>query len=373
MNVLALNCGSSSLKFGIYRVSASACELLFDDQIETGGGPASGAKLPDALAEVEQRIGKAGTPALDAVGHRIVHGGPKLRQHCLIDAATLRQLEAATPFAPLHTPRALAVVKAALRHFPGLPQLACFDTSFHSSLPDVARILPLPRELLALGVQRYGFHGLSCESIVHQLGSELPERLIVAHLGNGASVTAVKGGRSVDTSMGMTPAGGVPMGTRSGDIDPGVLIYLMREQAYQPDRIEQMINHHSGLLGVSGLSSDMRQLRQAADTDADARLAMTLFASSVAKQIAAMITVLDGVDTIVFTGGIGEHDVAMRVAIIQPLRWLGLHLDPALNPGRQTEIHQAASRCRILVLDSQEDAQIARHTGALLGYKPGSG
>ncbi len=301
-----------------------------------------------------------------AIGHRIVHGGPKLRQHCLIDDAVLQQLEAATAFAPLHTPAALSVIRFAQEHFPRLPQVVCFDTAFHAGLPEVARVLPIPKELQLRGIQRYGFHGLSCELIVHQLADDLPKRLIIGHLGNGASVTAVKDGKSIDTSMGLTPTGGVIMGTRSGDLDPGVLVYLMREMKLDAARLEELVDHQSGLLGISDVAGDMRRLRQAASANADARLGIEMFCYSVRKQLAAMIAVLDGVDLLVFTGGIGENDPEARAVICRGLCWIGVSLDEARNRSANNPISDPASRCEVLVLGSQEDEQIARHTSALL-------
>ncbi len=289
----------------------------------------------------------------------------KLRQHCLINDSVLAQLEAATAFAPLHIPSALSVIRFAQEHFPGLPQAACFDTTFHAGLPPVARVLPIARELHAEGIQRYGFHGLSCESIVYQLANDLPNRLVIAHLGNGASVTAVKAGKSIDTSMGLTPTGGVIMGTRSGDLDPGVLVYLMREKKFDAAMLEELVDHRSGLLGISGLGSDMRRLHEAASTNADARLAIAMFCYSVRKQVAAMIAALGGVDLLVFTGGIGENDVEARAAICDGLSWLGVRLDPARNRSVENPISESASRCAVHVLPSQEDEQIARHTWAL--------
>ena len=248
--VLALNSGSSSLKFGLYRADATQTEMLLSGEATAIGDKgakfdarnARGDALVSETADISDqrsaiiRVGKllsdAKLPAPAAIGHRIVHGGPRLREHCLIDDAVLRQLEAAAPFAPLHTPPALSVIRFAQEHFPGLPQAACFDTNFHATLPEVARVLPISKEFQSEGLQRYGFHGLSCESIVRQLGSDLPARVVIAHLGNGASVTAVKEGKSIDTSMGLTPTGGVIMGTRSGDLDPGVLVYLMREKKF---------------------------------------------------------------------------------------------------------------------------------------------
>jgi len=374
--VLALNSGSSSLKFGLYRVSPTKAELLLTGEAEAIGGEGSRLHAQDLhnnarLAEIAPiadqkdavtRIGKlledSGAPVPVAIGHRIVHGGPKLRQHCLIGEQVMHQLDAASAFAPLHTPAALSVIGFAREHFPGLPQIACFDTTFHIDLPDVARVLPIPRDLQSEGIQRYGFHGLSCESILHQLGDDRPGRLIIAHLGNGASITAVRNGKSIDTSMGLTPSGGVVMGTRSGELDPGVLIYLMREKKLDAAMLEDVIDHRSGLLGISSLSSDMRRLHEVAITSADARLAIDMFCYSVRKQIAAMIAVLGGVDLIVFTGGIGENDGKVRAAICGGLNWAGVVLDDDRDD-------RSMPRCQIRVLASQEDEQIARHTHAL--------
>jgi acetate kinase len=312
--ILALNSGSSSLKFGLYRVSASRTEALLSGEAQSIGEESGGfhaqdsqansllsetVSIPtqrDAIIRIGQVLAGRKTPAPVAVGHRIVHGGPNLRQHCLVDDSVLRQLDAAAAFAPLHTPSALSVIRFAQEHFPGIPQAACFDTTFHAGMPEVARVLPIPKELRLEGIQRYGFHGLSCESIVHQLADDLPDRLIIAHLGNGASVTAVKGGKSIDTSMGLTPSGGVIMGTRSGDLDPGVLVYLMREKKFDATGIEALVDHRSGLLGISGVSSDMRRLHDVASSNADARLAIEMFCYSVRKQVAAMIAALGGVD-----------------------------------------------------------------------------
>jgi acetate kinase len=323
----------------------------------------------DAIVRIAKLLADSKMPAPDAVGHRIVHGGPELRQHCLIDGAVLQQLEAASGFAPLHTPPALSVIRFAQQHFPGLPQAACFDTAFHAEMPERARMLPLPREFHAAGIQRYGFHGLSCESIMHEL-AETPDRLIIAHLGNGASVTAVKGGKSIDTSMGLTPTGGVIMGTRSGDLDPGVLVYLAREKKYDAAMLEQLIDHRSGLLGISGIGSDMRDLHEAASSNADARLAIEMFCYSVRKQIAALIAALGGLDLLVFTGGIGENDAEIRAAICDGLTWAGVGLSVAHNRLANSAPGDPPSRCRVEVLASQEDEQIARHTWALASQAP---
>jgi acetate kinase len=236
-------------------------------------------------------------------------------------------------------------------------------------MPDVARVLPIARELLTEGIQRYGFHGLSCESIVRQLGSKLPNRLVIAHLGNGASVTALKDGKSIDTSMGLTPTGGVMMGTRSGDIDPGVLIYLMREMKFDATMIEGLVDRRSGLLGISGIGSDMRRLHKAALSSADAQLAIQMFCYSVRKQVAAMIAVLEGLDLLVFTGGIGENDYEVRATICGGLSAFGLSLDQARNRLGENLVSDPLSRCGVTVLPSLEDEQIARHTREVFPWK----
>jgi acetate kinase len=320
----------------------------------------------EAIARIASLLAHFKTPPPDAVGHRVVHGGPHLLRHCVIDSAMLRQLEAATIFAPLHIPAALAVIRQAQRQFPDIPHMACFDTAFHADLPDIARVLPLPKALRSEGIRRYGFHGLSCESILHQLADHPPERLIVAHLGNGASITAIKNGKSIDTSMGLTPTGGVIMGTRSGDLDPGVMIYLMREKKLDAAGLEALIDHQSGVLGISGVGSDMRALHGCAAVNPDARLAIDMFCYSVRKQIAAMIAALGGVDMLVFTGGIGENDAAIRAEICDGLAWIGAGLDRTRNAAAANPINDPTSRFSVRVLCSQEDSQIARHSWSLL-------
>ncbi len=383
LNVLALNSGSSSLKFGLYLAGRARTEMLLSGEAELIGDKngkfhaqdsrengllSETVYIPDhreAIIRIGRLLADSKMPAPAAIGHRVVHGGRKLRQHCLIDGSVLHQLEAATAFAPLHIPSALSVIRFAQEHFPGLPQVACFDTTFHAELAAVARVLPISKVFQLEGIQRYGFHGLSCELIVHQLGNDLPNRLVIAHLGNGASVTAVKGGKSIDTSMGLTPTGGVIMGTRSGDLDPGVLVYLMREKKFDAAMLEELVDRRSGLLGISGVGSDMRRLQEAASSNADARLAIQMFCYSVRKQVAAMIAALDGVDLIVFTGGIGENDGGARAAICGGLSWIGVSLDEARNRSANNPINDPASRCSVHVLASQEDEQIARHTWAL--------
>jgi acetate kinase len=332
--VLALNSGSSSLKYGLYAVGSEPV-LLVGGTIETADDHA---RFFDTI-----ETALTGWPTPTVIGHRIVHGGPHRDAHCRIDDAVMADLEAACAFAPLHGPASLALIRAAEARYPAIPQVACFDTAFHAGMPDIARTLPIPREYQATGVRRYGFHGLSCESIVRQLGEDRPDRLVIAHLGNGASVTAVRDGRSIDTTMGLTPSGGVMMATRTGDIDPGVLLYLLRETELDAKALATMVDNASGMTGISGVSGDMRVLR-AAETERS-NIAIRMFERSVCKQVAAMIASLTGADMLVLTGGIGENDVSTAWAVRAGLAWL-----PGLG---------------IRILPSQEDAQIARHAAAL--------
>lgn len=335
--ILTLNEGSSSIKFALFAAD--------DGVAETAAGSAD-AEL-DAAALFDRIDAARGRAALAAIGHRIVHGGPNLAQPVLIDAAVLDQLRAATAFAPLHDPAARALIAAAGARYPGVPQVACFDTGFHAELPDIAAVLPVPRAMYAEGIRRYGFHGLSCLSILRQLGDDVPERLVIAHLGNGASITAVRASRSVDTSMGLTPSGGVIMGTRAGDLDPGLLLYLMRVRGMDAASIEDLIDRQSGMRGISGLSGDVRTLR--GSVKPGPALALAMFCRSVAKQVAGMAITLGGIDLLVFTGGIGEHDVGIRDWIVAELADAGLPIGD------------------VTTLPSRENAEIARAALAVLG------
>ncbi|MFL1527572.1 acetate/propionate family kinase [Pseudomonas sp. O230] len=382
--ILVLNIGSSSLKFGVYRITFDQVQRLMSGEAQALGTPAStfnaidahqqplvGHPMPmltteHALHEIERLLEQLRLGPLDGIGHRIVHGGPALRQPCVINQQVLEQLQQVTDFAPLHLPLALSVIDETIRHFAQVAQVVCFDTGFHAQMPAVAHVLALPKQLFRQGIQRYGFHGLSCESIVRRFGSRLPERLIIAHLGNGASITAVRAGQSVDTSMGLTPSGGMIMSTRSGDLDPGVLIYLIRQKGLDAAAVEELVDRQSGLLGISGLSADMRTLKIASPTQADARLAIEMFCYSAYKQIAAMIAVLGGIDALVFTGGIGENDAQVRAQICEGLAWTGLSLDSALNQLGSDLISTSESICAVRVFASQEDEEIARHTWQLI-------
>jgi acetate kinase len=362
--ILALNSGSSSLKFGIYSRGAGDSDekpLLTGNAagighsngtlqiFSSGGDPlvvreAIHESQSDALAalaaELQDHI--HATPV--AVGHRVVHGGPELRTHQLITPQVLGQLRSATHFAPLHIPQALTLIASAQSIFPSAAQFACFDDAFHRTIPEVAAHFPLPQRYFDAGIQRYGFHGLSYESLVHHFGARLPGRAIFAHLGNGASLCALRNGVSVDTTMGLTPTGGVPMGTRSGDLDPGVLLYLLRNEKLGADELEDLLNHQSGLFALSSGESDVKALEKSMrSNDANAALALNVFAISVRKVIGAYVALLGGIDLLVFTGGIGQHSDHIRSLAADGLEFLGLLAD------------------KIQIVPTEEESQIARH------------
>jgi acetate kinase len=288
-----------------------------------------------------------------------VHGplGPEL----------LATLAAGAPGAPQHTPDALALVRACALEFPAALQVACDDSQFHAALPPMARTLPLPAALRAPGLVRLGFHGLSCQAVLRQLGAATPRRLVIAHLGQGASVTAVREGQSVDTSMGLTPLGGCLMATRSGDLDPGVLLHLLRQHPADTEGLTRLLGEQSGLLGISGLSGDLRQLRPAANAGhAGAQLAIACFARAVAKQVAGMACVLGGLDLLVFTGGMAEHDAGLRAAICEDLHWTGLRLDAERNRDSLHPLSSADSACAVRWLPCRENEEIAHQAAHAL-------
>lgn len=365
--ILVLNSGSSSLKFGIYQRGASDEEPLLTGSAE-GVGRNSGAlhiRSADGTSLLQRdRIHESQSDALNAlaaairehintqpvaVGHRVVHGGPKLRKHQIITPQVLEQLRSATHFAPLHIPQALSLIAAAQSIFPSAAQFACFDDAFHQTIPEVASHFALPLRYFDAGIRRYGFHGISYESLVHYFGEKLPERAIFAHLGNGSSLCALRNGKSIDTTMGLTPTGGVPMATRSGDLDPGILVYLLRKEKLDADGLEDLLNHQSGLVALSSGEGDVKALEERAGRkDSKARLALDIFALSVRKTIGAYMALLGGADLLVFTGGIGEHSAAIRSAATSGLDALGLTPD------------------RIRVVATQEEQQIARHCRAMM-------
>jgi len=297
----------------------------------------------------------------------VVHGGADYRHPVRVDDGVLAALERLVPLSPLHQPHNLAGIRALARLRPGVPQVACFDTAFHHTLPPLARNFALPREMSAQGIRRYGFHGLSYEYVASvlpdHLGSAAEGRVVVAHLGHGASLCALRQRRSVETSMSFTPLDGIPMGSRCGALDPGVLLYLMREQGMRPDQLDDLLHHRCGLLGVSGISGDVRTLL--ASDDPRAAEALELFAYRTAQAIAAHAAALEGLDALVFTAGVGEHAAPVRAAICRRLAWLGLALDETANRGHAARISSADSRVSAWVVPTNEEYMIARHAWAL--------
>jgi acetate kinase len=318
---------------------------------------------------IEERVGRAG---LAAVGHRVVHGGPKYSQPQPIDREMVEELQRLTPFDPEHLPEEILLTEAFHRRFPGLPQVACFDTAFHHDLPRVARLLPIPRRYEALGVRKYGFHGLSYEFLMGELarlaGTEAAHgRVVLAHLGNGASLAAVDDGKPVDTSMSFTPTAGVPMSTRSGDLDPGLVWYLARTGKLSAKQFNEMVNFESGLLGVSETSSDMRDLLDRETQDVRAAEAVALFCYQVKKWIGAFAAALGGLDTLVFAGGIGENAPPVRARICDGLAFLGIEIDAERNAASEGVISAEAGRVAVRVIRTDEELMIAKTVCRVLG------
>ena len=355
--VLALNAGSSTLKFALYRMGDGR-----EDELSSATLDARSATPAALLEQVRHQVAAHGAGEPSLVGHRVVHGGSTFTAPAKVDPAMLERLRALVPLAPLHLPPAIDLMRHALERCAGALHVACFDTAFHRTLPEVARRFALTDELYVAGVHRYGFHGLSYEYILSALGTPPPERLIVAHLGSGASLCAIKAGRSIDTSMGLTPTGGIPMGTRSGDLDPGLLLYLMRERGYDPDRLEQLLNHESGLLGIGGSSDMSVLLSRTGSVNRRALSAIELFAYAIKKQIGAYVAALGGVDCLVFTGGIGEHAPLVRELACGGLEALGIELSPTLNAENAPTVSRSTSQCEVRVMPTNEDLVIARST-----------
>lgn len=382
---LCLNVGSSSLKFALFRVALQSEELLAQGSIAELGGtnararlqageqrherPCPDSSLSESLGVVFAMLEEQGLPRASVVGHRVVHGGREQSAPARIESGLLQSLKQLVPLAPLHLPAAIAGIEATAEHLPDVPQVACFDTAFHAGMPEQAARFALPARLYGEGVRRYGFHGLSYEYILSTLGEPPPARVIIAHLGNGASLAAIQHGRSIDTTMGLTPGGGILMGTRSGDLDPGVLLYLLREKAYSVEGLERLLERESGLLGIAG-SADMRTLSERFEHDEAARLAVTMFGYAVRKAIGAYVAALGGVDVLVFTGGIGEHAPLVRTEACRGLEPFGIALDGAANARNERVLHASSSACQVLVLETDEDRMIARHATALLRDMP---
>jgi acetate kinase len=386
---IVLNAGSSSLKFSIYRHSNGAWNVEVRGQVDgIGSTPRFSAKdaAGTRLADAQLEHGVDGRGAFDAlaawlrsryggdarvlgVGHRVVHGGASYAQPTIVTPQIMADLRTLVPLAPLHQPYNLDAIDAVSERLPGVPQVACFDTSFHRGQPAVAEIVPLPRDLCAGGVQRYGFHGLSYEYISSVLPTVAPEiargRVIVAHLGSGASLCAMRDGKSVDSTLGFTALDGLCMGTRPGSIDPGVVLYLFQVLKLSAKDVETILYKKSGLLGISGMSNDMRDLL--GREDPGARLAVDYFVYQATKHIGALAGVLGGIDGLVFTAGIGENSAEIRTRICQASAWLGIDLDHEANMTKGPRISRAGSRASAWVIPTNEELIIARHTGVLLG------
>ena len=387
---LVLNAGSSSLKFCVFRrPDEESWHLEARGQIDgIGSRPRlsarddGGAPLADEALDASVRDGRAALDVLAgwlrthfggsrvlAVGHRVVHGGAAYAGAVVVTPAVLDELRTLIPLAPLHQPYNIGAIEAVAERLPGVPQVACFDTSFHRGQSPVAELVPLPKHLRDAGVQRYGFHGLSYEYIASALPEVAPAvadgRVVVAHLGSGASLCAMRGRRSVDTSLGFTALDGLCMGTRPGSLDPGIVLHLFQTVGLSVGEVEALLYKQSGLLGVSGISNDMRDLVDNADPAA--RLAVDYFVYQVTKHLGALAAVLGGLDALVFTAGIGERSVEVRRRIVEASAWLGLALDGEANAANGPRITTADSRVSAWVVPTNEELMIARHTGALLG------
>ena len=382
MQILVINSGSSSIKFSFFDggegepqsvfegevsgIGSAEAKLSFKDaegrELEHGGRGRIGS-AEEAIEFVARAVTGPGVPPVDAVAYRVVHPGAKLKGHQQITDEVMEALRGAGEFAPLHDPAAVKIIEAMRGRFPAAGHFACFDTVFHETMPEEATVYALPQEYAAKGARRYGFHGLACESVVYELraaGIPFPRRMVIAHLGSGCSVTALVDGVSVDTTMGLTPTGGVVMGTRPGDLDPGLMLWLVRQKG--ADAVETMLNHEAGLAALAG-TGDMRAVRKAAEAgDARARLALQVFTRSVRKAIGGYLALLGGLDAVVFSGGIGEHDAASRTEILAGMEGLGIVLAESAESGKGLRmVSGESSAAAVYVVPAEEDLMIARH------------
>jgi acetate kinase len=394
MRLLTINTGSSSLKAALYFIDQKE-RLAMAAQVERIGltsgrmriSDARGTSLLDQPQDLPDHASalqallvwlQRNSPdqALDAVGHRVVHGGSYYSEPQVITSELVATLQQLVPIDPEHLPQAIGAIQAVSRSYPQIPQVACFDTAFHRTMPRVAQMLALPRTLWDAGVMRYGFHGLSYEYILQELraeeGAVADGRVIIAHLGNGASMAAVLGGIGIDTTMGFTPTGGLVMSTRSGDLDPGVLLYLLQSQGMDPAALNRLVNRQAGLLGISAISADMRDLLDKESTDPRAAEAIALFCYQARKFLGALSAALGGLDTLIFTGGIGEHAAPIRQRICADMAFLGIQLEPRRNEAHAAIISRDGSPVTVRVMKTNEDLMIARHTYRLIaGTKKG--
>ena len=397
MNLLVLNGGSSSIKFSLFATTGDSHDpnLLLDGELSGMGTPEATLAIAQGKQEQKKRavegagtlagaigivldaVQNAGAGTVDAVGYRVVHPGAEIHDHVRITEEILKKLEEAASFAPLHDPEAVTIICETMTRMPDVPHFACFDTVFHQTMPEEASTYAIPAEYRKRGVKRYGFHGLSCESIVRQMRQygPLPKRMVIAHLGSGCSVTAVLDGASVDTTMGLTPTGGVVMGTRPGDLDPGLVLYLLRQAREEGaadlvGAVETMLNRASGMVALSGLPNDMRGVRKAAaERDTHAALALAIFTRSVKKTIGGFIALMGGVDAIVFAGGIGEHDAQSRMEILDGMEEMGILVNKELNDAKESRlrrINASESKATVLVVPTKEDLMIAMHVDRMV-------
>lgn len=380
-SILVLNVGSSTLKFGLFPLSEGDDPFLHG-VLEYAGREGGQLRLVYSGERKEESVQVSATresatkellryleqsslfKSVRAVGHRLVHGGSKLRVPVVIDTAVRTLIEELVPLAPDHLPTELGAIDEVARFAPDVAQVACFDTAFHAGMPRVARLFGLPRALLDSGVVRYGFHGLSYEYVIDTLRKrgELPPRTIVAHLGNGASIAAVRDGVGIDTTMGLTPTGGMVMSTRSGDLDPGILLYLLRSRGFSADDVDDVTKHKGGLLGISDSSSDVRDLLAARAGDPKAEEAIGVFCYQAKKFIGGYAAALGGVDALVFTGGIGERSSEVRAQICEGLGFLEIEIDAASNAENAETISTAGSKVSVRTIEANEEAMIAKHT-----------
>jgi acetate kinase len=380
--ILTINAGSSSIKFALYD-SEKPLTLLFSGQMERVGSKNSILSYVDGITNkgnsvsldtsepnmaanilIDWLVLQENFNSVKAVGHRIVHGMKHTHSEILTDEV-LAELKTISGYDPEHLPEEINLVEIFKKRYPEMPQIACFDTSFHTTMPTVAKLLPIPRRIMKLGIQRYGFHGISYAYLINELGTIAGKeislgKVILAHLGNGASLCAVKEGKSLDTSMGFTPSSGIPMGTRTGDMDPGVIWYLMQVEKITPKEFSHLINHESGMLGVSETSSDMRDLLGARATDSRAAEAVELFCYQIKKCIGSYAAVLQGLDTLVFSGGIGEHAHEIREEICRGLQFLGIELNEARNKNNEAVISADNSKVVVRVIQTNEQLMMAR-------------
>lgn len=390
-SLLTINSGSSSIRFALFAMAESPIRRLHGkidrvgqrDTNLTFKDLSSGENQGDAIGELDHRLAadflldwldkRIGLASLHAVGHRVVNGGTRYKEPQPITSELTDELRRISTYAPEHLPSEIALIELFGARAPNLVQIACFDTSFHQSMPRVAKILPIPRRYEALGVERHGFHGLSYAFLIEELarvaGVEAASgRVILAHLGNGASLSAVRDGKSIDTTMGFTPAAGVPMGTRSGNLDPGLVLFCARTEGMTADRFHNMVNHEAGLLGVSETSSDLRDLLEHEASDVKASEAVDLFCYEIKKSIGALAAALGGLDTLVFAGGIGENSPIVRARICAGLDFLGIHLDAMRNDNNEPVISTDAGHVSVRVIATDEEMMIAKAVGRVLDH-----